>query len=170
MNRKLQAIRCSANIEIERELRREFYENHKFFWWECPLKDRDLDVLVAASLSITHGPCKGGLINEKARPNGHMTLRAYWLSNNGYLGEYGTFREFEPTLLGWATLDAFAKDRACFPEHVQRSLRQFYDGTPSCTEQDPPTSAHQLADQSSVSADSPSAIAPVVPVYLPTIR
>jgi len=170
LNIRHEVISHNAKIEVENDLRRHFYENHKFFWWECPLPEKHLVVLIAASRSMTFGPCKGGLITQHRRPDWKLNKHVRTLCYEGYLGEYGTFREFEPTLLGWATLDAFAKDRACFPEQVQRSLREFYEGTPSCSSQDPPTSAHQLADQSSVSADSSSAIAPVVPVYLPTIR
>ena len=136
MNTNLLMIRYNAALEIERDLRREFFENHKFFWWKCPIRDRDLAVLIASSKSITNGPCKGGLINARGRPDRYMTLRAHWLSANGYLGEYGTSKEFEPTLLGWAVLDAFAKDEACFPEQVQRSLREFYGMAERCLEPD----------------------------------
>lgn len=95
--------------------------------------------------------------------NNHVRALCY----EGYLGEYGTFREFEPTLLGWATLDAFAKDRACFPDKVQRSLREFYEGTPSCPSQDSPTSTSPNGDQPDAMVQSTPI---VVPVYLPTIR
>lgn len=137
-NTSTQAMRHNARVEVERDLRRQFFENHKFFWWECPLKERELEVLIAASKSITNGACKGGLINERGQPDGNMNKHVMRLCNNGYLGEYGTSKEFEPTLLGWAMLDAFAKDRACFPEEIQRSLREFYEGTPSCSQQSNP--------------------------------
>lgn len=107
-----------AEQELEEFKKKQFQESGKFLWDKFPLRDRSLEVLIAASLSSKRG-CKGGLVNERGQPSGlNDSISATELRQYGLLGQRESLDEFQPTELGWAMLRAFASDRARFPEQI----------------------------------------------------
>lgn len=121
MSEQERVLQTLAEEELERYNRRMFFDHGVFNWFEFPLRQPCLDALVAASLSHRIG-CKGGLINERGRPNGRLHFAAQELRRAGYLGKENDQDEFQPTKLGWAMLERFAPERACFPSNYERQL------------------------------------------------
>jgi hypothetical protein len=114
---KVTQLDSIARAELSAYYQKAWDERRQNLWPAFPLRPKDLETLVRASLSHKTA-CKGGFVNEFGRRNHRSLYSACNLEHANMLIPDTSM----PTELGWSMLEKFAADIARFPENYKPTV------------------------------------------------